>query len=292
LIASTQETVLGPFVTPQTFELASPAQGRLASAEREFADGPRLFESFAPELTPGRLVGRDVLDLGCGYGGRTVFYAETGAHTVAGIEIADGMIRRCRLFAEQRSVKNVEFQVGFAESLPFADHSFDQLVSFDVLEHVQDPVLAFREIRRVLRPAGEAWLIFPTFLGARSSHLDYLTQVPAIHRIFEPTVLIEVVNEFLVAAPERYGTNPQPRPAVGPLGARALPSVNGMTRREAFALVERSGLRIRGAETTPLLGPHAPSALRPLSAALRRIRWRGWPPDLLVGSIRMHLVAD
>ena len=48
-----------------------------------------------------------------------------------------------------------------AEALSFADSSFDLVVSCDVLEHVNDPVAAFREIARVLRPGGTAILTFP-----------------------------------------------------------------------------------------------------------------------------------
>jgi SAM-dependent methyltransferase len=48
-----------------------------------------------------------------------------------------------------------------AEALGFADATFDLVVSCDVLEHVSDPVAAFAEIARVLRPGGVALLTIP-----------------------------------------------------------------------------------------------------------------------------------
>ena len=290
LIGATQRTRLGPFITPQTFELAR-EEGGQASALREYEDGSRFFDHFEGELRPEDLRGAEVLDLGSGYGGRTVHYAEQGAAMVTGIEISDAMVARSERFAQSRGVANVRFLRAFAERMPFADDSFDVVISFDVLEHVQDPVLAFRELRRVLRSGGHAWLVFPTFLGARSSHLDYLTQIPMLHRIFDPDVVIDVVNGFLAARPE-LGVAPQPRPAVGPLGRRALPSVNGMSRREALALVQRSGLRVHRADARPLVTRNAPGPLGACAAPLEWWTRRSWPPDLLIGNLRVHLSAD
>jgi SAM-dependent methyltransferase len=182
----------------------------------------------------------------------------------------------------------VTFQVAFAEALPFGDASFDLVLSYDVFEHVDDPVRAFRELRRVLRPGGHAWLVFPTYLGMRASHLDYLTQIPALHRIFDPHTLVDVINEFLTADPA-LGVDPQPRPVVGPLGRRALPALNGMSHREATALIERCGFRVHRAEARAFVTPAAPPPLGLLARPLERWGRRHRLPDLLIGGLRFHL---
>lgn len=292
IVAASQETRFGPFVTPQTFELAS-AGDTLASGRRELEDGPRFFTHFEGQVSLAGLAGRDVLDLGCGYGGRTVYYALEGApKEVVGTEISGMMVDRCRALADQEGAVNTRFLVGFAEDLPFRDGSFDLIVSYDVLEHVQDPVRAYEEMARVLRPGGEAWLVFPTYLGARSSHLDYLTQVPLLHRVFDPDAIIDVVNEFLTADPDRYGVKPQPRPAVGALGRRVLPTVNGTTLEEARAVVAGSGLRVRWERVHPMISATTPV---PGAAVIARLLepWTRIPraPDVLVGQIVLRLVA-
>lgn len=47
-----------------------------------------------------------------------------------------------------------EARVGFGEEIPFADASFDVVFANNVLEHLQQPELVFREIARVLKPGG------------------------------------------------------------------------------------------------------------------------------------------
>ena len=51
--------------------------------------------------------------------------------------------------------------VGVGEELPFADGSFDAVVSTAVLEHVKDPFRCAREIARVLKPGGELYCVVP-----------------------------------------------------------------------------------------------------------------------------------
>lgn len=68
------------------------------------------------------------------------------------------------------------------EALTFADHSFDVVITEDVLEHVQDWEQAVREIARVLKPAGAhiftvpLWLDRPTVerVRIRDGHIEYL----------------------------------------------------------------------------------------------------------------------
>jgi SAM-dependent methyltransferase len=277
-------------VTPQTFELSQNGD-QFASAAREHDDGPRFFSNFGPDDDVALLQGLRVLDLGCGYGGRTVWYAERGPEHVVGIEISERMVDRCAAFARSRGVDNVTFQVGFAENLEWEDASFDAVLSYDVLEHVEDPAKALREIWRVLRPGATAWLVFPTYLGARSSHLDYLTQVPFLHRVFDPDAIIDVVNEFLVADPERYGVKPQPAPRVTATGRRALPTLNGMSRRQAETWIRAAGLEVIWSDAAPLFTENAPLPLaRPLSGAMGRLAGTGRLPEILIGHLAFKVV--
>ncbi|MFN8520275.1 MAG: class I SAM-dependent methyltransferase [Chloroflexota bacterium] len=68
-----------------------------------------------------------------------------------GVEPAPEM----RLAAEQRGVRSV---AGRAEAIPLPDRSVDLILSTLSMHHWDDPVAAFREIGRLLRPGGEARL--------------------------------------------------------------------------------------------------------------------------------------
>jgi len=100
--------------------------------------------------------GQRVLDLGCGCG-MDVFVAsilvgETGS--AVGLDMTEEMIHRGRLAAKDWSPRNVSFEIGNIEELPFDDRAFDLVLSNGVLNLVPDKDRAFREIARVLRPGG------------------------------------------------------------------------------------------------------------------------------------------
>jgi SAM-dependent methyltransferase len=123
-------------------------------------------ERYVPELHEGAMIaaehhsryawasslaeGRHVLDAGCGVGWGTVELARGGARSVTGVDIDDIAL----MSARERSAGNAEFVRGDLAALPFADGSFDLVVSFDAIEHVADPSRALDEFRRVLRPGG------------------------------------------------------------------------------------------------------------------------------------------
>lgn len=58
-------------------------------------------------------------------------------------------------FAKSR-YPNIEFRVGFAEKLPFNSKSFDLITFYETIEHVENPLLALKEIKRVLKKKGVA----------------------------------------------------------------------------------------------------------------------------------------
>jgi SAM-dependent methyltransferase len=95
-----------------------------------------------------------VLDLGCGIGdiGR---FAPAGATRVYGADIDLGALRQAAV-SEAAVAWNAE-----RGGLPFADAAFDAVIAKDILEHVQRPWELVAEIRRVLRPGGQAIISVP-----------------------------------------------------------------------------------------------------------------------------------
>lgn len=117
-------------------------------------------ESFAGVANPfslGRLKpGEQVLDLGCGAGTDSLIAAQmVGSEgSVAGIDMTAEMLEKARAAAVELGVENVEFVEGEVERLPFADGSFDVVISNGVIDLVPDKDAVFSEIHRVLRPGG------------------------------------------------------------------------------------------------------------------------------------------
>jgi len=106
---------------------------------------------FLPALLNAAAVATDkrVLDVACGTGFATAAAAVRGAK-VQGLDFSPAMLA----IARSRH-PNLEFAQGDAEALPYANASFDCVVSNFGVHHVPDPVSALAEARRVLAPGGQ-----------------------------------------------------------------------------------------------------------------------------------------
>jgi SAM-dependent methyltransferase len=97
---------------------------------------------------------KQVLEIGVGAGTDFVNWVRNGALAV-GIDLTEQGVQltqeRLRLEGLQAEVR-----VADAEHLPFTDNSFDLVYSYGVLHHSPDTEQAVREIRRVLKPGGQA----------------------------------------------------------------------------------------------------------------------------------------
>ena len=93
----------------------------------------------------------DVLDVGCGTGAVIELLREKHpeAHYV-GLDLTPDMIA----VARAKNLDGAEFVVGDAEDLPFADESFDAVLSSNSFHHYPNPEKFFEGVHRVLRPGG------------------------------------------------------------------------------------------------------------------------------------------
>jgi SAM-dependent methyltransferase len=117
----------------------------------------RLMHIKAYEVAAESAMSVDVLDVGCNTGYGTILLARFGRRVV-GVDVSPRAIEAATAAAVDG---RPEFLAIDGVSLPFADASFDLVTSFQVLEHVLDPVPYLREIARVLRPGGSVVLTTP-----------------------------------------------------------------------------------------------------------------------------------
>lgn len=89
-----------------------------------------------------------VLDVGCGTGQLTAKLAEcVGSENVAALDPSEVFVEACR-----KRTPLADVRVGFAEAPPFADAEFDAVLAQLVIQLVDDPPTALREMTRVARP--------------------------------------------------------------------------------------------------------------------------------------------
>jgi O-antigen biosynthesis protein len=123
-------------------------------------------ERFEPDTDGGKLVhaehvaryrwaadlasGRDVLDAGCGAGYGSLLLAHAGARRVTAIDASHDAVAQ----TQERLGDRGEATRADARELPFEDESFDLIVCFEVIEHIEGADRAMAEFARTLRPDG------------------------------------------------------------------------------------------------------------------------------------------
>jgi ubiquinone/menaquinone biosynthesis C-methylase UbiE len=107
-----------------------------------------------------------VLEIGAGTGNIALHIAPH-VGSVVGVDISPEMVKEAERKRSDLGISNVEFQVGDAYDLPFANGTFDRVVCVNVLQTMKEPARALGEARRVLRRNGE--LIAVTYVFGDSS---------------------------------------------------------------------------------------------------------------------------
>jgi ubiquinone/menaquinone biosynthesis C-methylase UbiE len=157
-----------------------------------------------------------LLDCRSGPGTITLGLAETVAPgEVIGIDLSPVQVERASALAVERGVENARFEAGDILTLPFEDASFDVAFANAVLMHLRDPVLLWREMRRVVRPGG---LVAVRDVGATFEE----PRTPVIEQML---LMNRQVAEATVGRPSPWIT----------LRHRQLLLEAGFTRTEAFA---------------------------------------------------------
>lgn len=102
--------------------------------------------------------GRDILEVAPGPGLFSIELARLGRYNITGLDISQTFVDLARENARATSA-HVDFRLGNASQMPFADESFDFTFCSAAFKNFTDPVGALREMHRVLRPGGRAMVL-------------------------------------------------------------------------------------------------------------------------------------
>jgi SAM-dependent methyltransferase len=104
--------------------------------------------------------GSRVLEAACGVGAQTVILAKNspGAEFIS-VDISPESLRQAEQRANREGCGNVTFWQADVYHLPFLPDSFDHVFVCFLLEHLQDPLSALRNLKQVLRPGGTITVI-------------------------------------------------------------------------------------------------------------------------------------
>lgn len=129
-----------------------------------------------------------ILDVGCGTGANLEMLSQFG--TAEGVDVSDDALEFCRQ-------KGLNAQKGLAETLPFADETFDLTTALDVVEHLDDDIAGLKEMYRVTKKSGYSLIFVPAFMwlwGVQddiSNHRIRYTKTQIVERLEKAGYKIE-----------------------------------------------------------------------------------------------------
>ena len=98
----------------------------------------------------------NVLDIGCGAGTQSMMWARDG-HCVSGLDV-NGPLVELAIQRTREAKLDIDFRIGTATELPWADNSVDVCLVPELLEHVREWEPCVNEFTRVLKPGGVLFL--------------------------------------------------------------------------------------------------------------------------------------
>lgn len=117
-----------------------------------------ILESFLKQIVQSpksEVQSPKILDVGCGTGANLEMLAQFGE--AEGVDVSDEALEFCRR-------KGLKAQKGLAETLPYADETFDITTALDVVEHLDDDIAGLKEMHRVLKTGGKTLVFVPAFM--------------------------------------------------------------------------------------------------------------------------------
>jgi len=115
---------------------------------------------------------KKVLELGSGSGLFVLFLRKKNAESY-GIEPDLDSYTASQLLLKENNIPNCIVRAR-GENLPFRENTFDLIVSYQVLEHTEDPFTVLKESKRVLKREGIIYFVVPNYFSFWEAHYGLL----------------------------------------------------------------------------------------------------------------------
>lgn len=212
------------------FNLAN--DGKMSYTEWQFRKGDQTIQFFLPFHSQEEMFkNKTVLDIGCGGGGKTCYYATFGPEKIIGIDIVPHYAAEGNAFAREKGLDHIaSFMTGDASKMLFEDETFDTIIMNDAMEHVDNPEKTLEECFRVLKKGGHLYINFPPYYHPYGAHLSDAIGFPWVHSFFSEQTLIDAYRKLVEDLPDgkdRLGFRISKRPD----GSEYFSYINHMTIR-------------------------------------------------------------
>ena len=179
-------------------------EGSETYAQWQYRKGKDTIKFFLEARTADEMFkDKQVLDMGCGAAGKSLYYCSLGAEKVTGVEIVGHYEAEANALAKELGYEDkFEFVCASAFELPFPDGSFDTIIMNDFMEHVSDPRRTLREALRLIRPTGAIYINFPPYYHPTGAHLSDVINMPWVHLFFTENMLVTAYKELVKGLPD------------------------------------------------------------------------------------------
>jgi SAM-dependent methyltransferase len=149
------------------------------------------------------IIGKEILDFGCGTGYQSVALAQMRAKHVVGLDTNPTHLEKGRELARELGLQEqVEFTDKFAEAF---EGRFDIAISQNSMEHFTDPLGALNAMKAALKDSGGILMTFgcPWF-SPYGSHMHFFVKVPWVNILFSEKTVMNVRSMFRNDGARRY----------------------------------------------------------------------------------------
>lgn len=169
------------------------------------------------------ILNKNILEIGCGHGGISVFMALNGAKNVVGIDLSQRDLAIAKKFAKQTASKldkdltlPVKFMEMNAYDMTFEHNSFDIVFADNVFEHFMEPQKVLEQCYKILKPNGLVVVpVFSSIWSKYALHLKNGLKVPWANLVFSEQTICNVMVRLSKEDPnisKRYpGVNENPK---------------------------------------------------------------------------------
>ncbi|MBQ9510608.1 MAG: class I SAM-dependent methyltransferase [Clostridia bacterium] len=218
--------------------------------EWEYERGKTTIDCFRPEFDEEKMFfGKTVLDVGCGEGGKSLYYASCGANHVYGVDTVRHYAEKSSALAK-KLVLDEKFTFVNCSSLelPFPDETFDTVIMNDFFEHVSNPAEAVKEAMRTLKFGGQLFINFPPYYHPYGAHLTDAINIPWVHLFFSEKTMVEAYKTLVEPLPDAERRLALKLSSDG----EHIDYINRMTQKKARGVFSSLGIDPTYKKTIPL----------------------------------------
>jgi len=178
--------------------------GEKTYAEWQYEKGADTIACYGKRYNSQEMfAGKTVLDMGCGAGGKSLYYVSRGADRVIGVDIVHHYEKEAMALAKKLGYSSrFNFVCASTDELPFPDNYFDTIVMNDFMEHVANPEATLKEALRLINPHGKIFINFPSYYHPSGAHMSDVINMPWAHMFFTDKMLINAYKKLVQDLPD------------------------------------------------------------------------------------------